>query len=238
MSNPTNQQVFDYYADKNVNQRTQEFAELDGLDENENEYVQVYNDFKKNNYHRIANEENKSLNEILTHWKNRLPVTHPIYIYEKGDSKSKREKYRKETQVIDLNEIDRKLNMIIKVDDIHILHPEKDGSVEIVQKWHLFVCVLIYGAVCGYYPNKSVSPWMWDKPNNYWGRSVININSYLLRLWMLENSDDICNGLYKNQIEKVFTRTNNLEPGTRIAEIKNAINANFLLLTENWPEPH
>ncbi|WP_125708175.1 hypothetical protein [Lacticaseibacillus porcinae] len=246
---PTNRQVFDYYASRNQNQLVQLYH--NNLKQNEtDEYQGLYRYFCNTTLDQPKNPENISFQSLLSVWKHQSQNFHPIQLVEKSAKH-----FNKETPIMSLEEINQKLNFLITVDDLHVLHPELDGEIEENQKWHLLVSTLAYKLVCGYMTSTEkkkrttpYSPWFWDDPDDYWKTSfkTEDVKTPFLRLWMVENVTSLSfQNTYTNEIRSLLTNSNEQNKSETLSKLKGCkprsrteglINIGFNYLIYHWDE--
>lgn len=242
---PTNRQVFDYYASKNQNQLVQLYH--NNLKQKEtDEYQGLYRYFSNTSLDQPKNPENTTFQSLLSVWKHQTQNFHPIQLVEKSAKH-----FRKETPIMSLEEINQKLNFLITLDDLHILHPELDGEIEENQKWHLLISTLTYKAVCGYMSKDETtpySPWFWDDPDDYWETSfkTRDVVTPFLRLWMVENVTSLSfQATYTAEIRSLLTNSNEQDKDETISKLKGTkprsrtdglINTGFNYLINHWDD--
>lgn len=169
MSNrKNNQNICDFYKNKNNDVLTLKYFEKCPPKESSNGYSKLYDDFCNENS-LFENADNESLYRVIEAWENIETAKFPIEIFRiNKEIKIHIRTIHCPSEMPDLD--------FLKNIGIDLLHPCQNQGKKANQKWHLFVGIFAYNVVC-------------DKSFN-WENNFIKYPCLVLRLWMIENAEN------------------------------------------------
>lgn len=220
----TNAQIRDYYLTKRNNCLATKCYDIftpSKYDGYELMFTEFLNPFE------FSKQDDLSFYKVLSAWRSKLPVR----IYDKNG------KYFDFSLDYDFRL--ENLDFLNDVEDLNIFHPSKNEGQEKNQKWHLYVAVLAYQAVCGYKQSLD-EPWMWNNLDAYWNlpfpKPMPQFSSPVLQTWLVDNAESKHGGKNTQNLRCAFQEYKN---GTiDKVSLKNSIKNEWKALSTTWNMPH